>query len=284
MYSVRRSLQEDPVRTLKEVAGIGYRYLEFANLVAENDPGCGFGMDAKDLNNILTEYGLRSVSCHLMPLDDENLKRVIDYHTQIGTKYLIAKLKEPYVDAEKAKVLAEAYDHMGKIVKEHGMRLCYYPRFFDYSYQFDGCNTLLESIMNNTDPRYVDLEIDVYWLYRWGKDPTEIMKQYGDRIKLMHIKDMSRSLRGKTGPLEIGSGELKQVIDEIYSYSDKFFDPSYFTEIGSGILDIHKYIADSERYTEAEYNFLEQDGSDKTELESIKLSLSELKKYDNVEF
>lgn len=287
MYSVRNSLKEDPLGTIQKVAEIGYKNLEFANLDAAIDFGCGFGVGANELKAVLDEYDLKSVSSHFMPLNDTNLKAVIDYHSVIETKYLIAKLSEPYVDGERALKLAKEYNFIGKTVQDYGMRFCYYPRFFDYIYRFDGTHTLLEVIMENTDPDLVDLEIDVYWLYRWGMDPVEIMKQYGDRIKMIHQKDIPETMRGTINPMrmmEKDSDELKDMITKVYSYNQQFFDPKFFTEIGLGMLDIQNYITASETYTKAEYNFLEQDYSQHSELESIRISMDAFKTFSGITF
>jgi inosose dehydratase len=40
-----------------------------------------------------------------------------------------------------------------------------------------------------TDPRFVNLCIDVHWVYRGGVDPFELSEEYGDRIKSMHIRN-----------------------------------------------------------------------------------------------
>ncbi|MEG3613579.1 sugar phosphate isomerase/epimerase [Isoptericola haloaureus] len=41
----------------------------------------------------------------------------------------------------------------------------------------------------NTDPRYVAFEVDVYWAVSAGVDVVELLETYGDRIDLLHIKD-----------------------------------------------------------------------------------------------
>ena len=69
LFSVRESLTKDPWGTLAELAGAGFVALEAANHNAANDPGVGFGVEAKDLRCRLDDLGLSIVGCHINPLD-----------------------------------------------------------------------------------------------------------------------------------------------------------------------------------------------------------------------
>ncbi len=44
--------------------------------------------------------------------------------------------------------------------------------------------------MENTDKELVNLELDIFWVKQAGHDPLTLMKKYGDRIKILHLKDM----------------------------------------------------------------------------------------------
>jgi sugar phosphate isomerase/epimerase len=58
--------------------------------------------------------------------------------------------------------------------------------------------------MQQTDPRYVVFQLDLYWAVTGGADPVDMIRRYGKRIKLFHVKD-----RGAGGRIEIvGEGDI----------------------------------------------------------------------------
>jgi sugar phosphate isomerase/epimerase len=44
-------------------------------------------------------------------------------------------------------------------------------------------------LVENTDPRYVDFQLDVGWATIAGEDAAALIQQYGDRISSLHVKD-----------------------------------------------------------------------------------------------
>ena len=71
LYSVREEMAKDPIATVKKVADIGYKYLEFANSHADTDPGVGFGVSAEELRQFVAaqpghrySYCINSTNVH----------------------------------------------------------------------------------------------------------------------------------------------------------------------------------------------------------------------------
>src|SRR3954470_20568552 len=56
-----------------------------------------------------------------------------------------------------------------------------------------GNRTVYDILMANTDPRNVVFQLDLYWAANGGglQNPLKVLKRYGDRIKLFHVKDMA---------------------------------------------------------------------------------------------
>jgi sugar phosphate isomerase/epimerase len=46
-------------------------------------------------------------------------------------------------------------------------------------------------LVENTDPRWVDFQLDVGWATIGGEDPVALIEQFGDRIELLHVKDVA---------------------------------------------------------------------------------------------
>ncbi|MFI7679295.1 sugar phosphate isomerase/epimerase family protein [Actinophytocola sp. NPDC049390] len=63
-------------------------------------------------------------------------------------------------------------------------------------------------MVENTDPRWVTFEVDVFWAADAGVDVAALIREYGNRIELLHVKDgfLNGDLRGV--PADVGEGEL----------------------------------------------------------------------------
>ncbi len=84
-----------------------------------------------------------------------------------------------------------------------------------YEFQPYENGTLLDYIIKNTNPEYVSFEMDIFWMHFGGGDPVALLKKYGNRWKLMHLKDMrkgiQKDLTGLTSPendVPLGTGEI----------------------------------------------------------------------------
>ena len=64
-------------------------------------------------------------------------------------------------------------------------------------------------LVENTDPRYVTFELDVLWATDGGADPVALLKRYGSRIKMLHIKDgINVAAPANATPVPMGQGEM----------------------------------------------------------------------------
>ena len=52
-----------------------------------------------------------------------------------------------------------------------------------------GNRTGLEILMEETNPEWVSLMMDTYWTQKGGRNPVEQIRQFSDRIKIMHLRD-----------------------------------------------------------------------------------------------
>ncbi len=79
-----------------------------------------------------------------------------------------------------------------------------------YASQFQGKpNSLLEyHITRKSNPRFLQAELDTYWVQAGGGDPVAWCKKMKGRMPLLHIKDYSVGPDGKPFFAEIGNGNL----------------------------------------------------------------------------
>jgi sugar phosphate isomerase/epimerase len=183
LYTVRRVLPKNPLETLRAIEQIGYREVECT---------------ADRLDDIwpsLKETKLKAVSVHLnAPLfmhQPEKLPAALEDAQKHGFEYVVC----PWIDprdrggVEMIRKLGQTLNSAGELARKAGMRLCYHNHAFEYQPIADG--RLLDVLMKSTDPRLVSLELDVMWAHVAGVDPVSILKQYGDRIPLVHLKNVA---------------------------------------------------------------------------------------------
>jgi len=114
---------------------------------------------------------------------------------------------------EDAKKAVDDFNRAGKVLKEQGITLCYHTHGYEFQPYENG--TLLDYIIKNTDPAFVSFEMDILWVQFGGGDPVALLKKYGDRWKLMHLKDLKKGtkkdLTGGTSQendVPLGTGEI----------------------------------------------------------------------------
>jgi len=133
-------------------------------------------------------------------------------------------------DAKKA---VEDFNHVGKILSENGITLCYHDHGYEFG-PYEG-GTLFDYIAKNTDPKYVSFEMDMMWTFHGGADPAKLLYQYKGRWKLMHLKDIRKGiandLTGGTdtkNDVALGTGQLN--IPEILKAAKAVGIKHYFIE------------------------------------------------------
>jgi sugar phosphate isomerase/epimerase len=115
-----------------------------------------------------------------------------------------------FADASKA---VSDFNAMGKYLSDQGLIFCYHAHGYEFQPYQDG--TLLDYIIKNTNPTYVSFEMDIFWIQFGGGDPVALLKKYGRRWKLIHLKDLRKgavkNLTGQTAAennVPLGSGEI----------------------------------------------------------------------------
>ena len=137
------------------------------------------------------------------------------------------------------------------------MHLCYHNRAFDFEPVAGGGN-LLDVLMQTAEPKLVSLELDIMWSRVAGVDPVTVLKKYGKRVALLHLKNVA----------DIGAPQ----------YNEKVAKGS-FREVGNGVIDIAAVLK-AANAAGVQHYFVEQDQTPGDPLESLKQSFEYLKKLN----
>ncbi len=95
---------------------------------------------------------------------------------------------------------------IGETLATAGITLSYHNHSFEFV-RF-GAETGLEIIFSLSDPRYLQAEIDTYWVQHGGGDPVLWIQRMAGRMPVVHYKDLAILPDGQQAFAEVGQGNL----------------------------------------------------------------------------
>jgi sugar phosphate isomerase/epimerase len=168
--------------TLRAVSDAGYRAVELAGLPP---------IAAEALRDMLAAESLKPIAAH-EPLERlrADLEGLLDRMTVLACPRVIVP---SLPDAERAtpagvRRLAAELGEIARACVGRGIQLGYHNHAFEFA-PLDG--TTVWDVLLEALPPEVDLEVDVYWVAIGGRDPVEVIRAAGDRVRLLHMKDMA---------------------------------------------------------------------------------------------
>ncbi len=223
-----------------------------------------YGLTAQETATVLKENDLTVPSVHTTIVTmRQGLNAFLDGMTPISPKYaVVPALLDPNDrnSADSYKRLADEFNRFGETMKPYGMQFVYHNHGYEHI-EYEG-EMGLDILINNTNPEFVQFELDIFWMKAAGKDPISYLKKYPDRFKLMHVKDASVAFRFK------GDGATP---DQWMEGFPLMSDP------GDGVFDIPK-ILEQGSASGVEHFFLERDLAPEPE-QTIKNSYVYLSKW-----
>ena len=107
---------------------------------------------------------------------------------------------------ESVKAFCAELNNAGRVLRERGITLSYHNHAFEF--QRVGGKPVLQVIAEETDPRWLAMEIDTYWVQAGGGDPVDWCRRSSGRMPCLHLKDYGIDAAGKPVFEEIGQGNL----------------------------------------------------------------------------
>ena len=195
LYTARRAMARDLPGTLARIASIGYAEVEFAGY---------FGNAPAAIRSSLRAAGLRAPSAHIgMRELDRDWARAIETAAAIGHDYLIfAWVPDEHRTVDGYKRLAEQFNRAGETALSSGIRFGYHNYTYDFTRTDSGF--LYDMLLAETDPRYVTMQLDVYWLVDAALDPLAYLARHPRRYSSLHLKD--RTADGRM--TDVGAGAI----------------------------------------------------------------------------
>lgn len=201
LYTLRDVLPKDPAGVLKQVAANGYKTVES---YTHDKLGMFWGMGNKGFKKFIGDLGMTMPSAHTDIYAD--FEKKVNDGAEVGLKYLIHAYEGPNKTIDDYKRLAEDLNKKGEYCKQHGMRIA----FHNHDFSFTAINGVFpqQVLLDNTDSKMVDFEMDMYWVVTAGQDPIEWMKKYPKRFRLCHVKDRTKNATEKADTCTLGKGSI----------------------------------------------------------------------------
>jgi sugar phosphate isomerase/epimerase len=240
LFSVRGELERDPEGTVRTVAAMGYRCVEFYSAY--------YGWteaQIRRMRKVLDDLGIRCYSTHndaaYFALD--KLPRTRDMNLILGSKYLVhADSDNPPPTLDGWKAVADGVNAAAAQLEPAGFRVGYHNEQVEFM-PLDGRRPI-EVIAERTKPS-VMLQLDVGTCLEAGSDPAAWIRANPGRIRSLHCKDWSP-------------------------------DPAkgYKVLLGEGTADWKSIFAAAEGVGGVEYYLIEQEGSRLPEFETARKCLN----------
>jgi sugar phosphate isomerase/epimerase len=203
VYTLRREFQRDPERTLARIAEIGFREVEFAGY----PPGSPLA-----IRQLLDRLGLRAPSSHVgLRAADQEWEKTLDQAAAIGQRYVVVAFVSPGErrTLDDWKRLAARFNQAGAAAHKHNLTFCYHNHDFEFA-PIDG-TVPYDLLLGETDPRLVQLEMDLYWTVKGGKDPLDYFVRWPGRFPMVHVKDMDATPRKFFADLGTGTIDFARI-------------------------------------------------------------------------
>lgn len=216
LYTVRNEMGKDPKATLKAVADMGYKYIE----AVDYNKGKFYGMTPLEFKAYAKSLGLKPISVHMGMMTTSNADELIADVKTAGFKYFVAPVPpmgmfkfDPKTrsltmtqDLEK---LVGVLDTIARKVDAAGLKFLYHNHSFEFEKNSNGIIPI-DYMLEKLDPKYVNFQMDLYWVAKAGVDPVSYFEKNPGRFKIWHVKDMDTE--GRFAPVGKGTIDFGRIL------------------------------------------------------------------------
>jgi sugar phosphate isomerase/epimerase len=194
LYSLRDSMATNPVKTIEQVAKIGYAFVEAASY----KQGKFYGETPSEFKALVEKNGMTILSSHCgLDIPDSAhwdaamawWDTCIAAHAEAGVKYMV----QPGMDSVGYQSIAglqrycDYFNAIGEKCLAKGIRFGYHNHSNEFK-QVEG-QVIYDYMLQHTDSSKVFFQMDLYWIQEGGANAVEYFKKYPHRFLSWHVKD-----------------------------------------------------------------------------------------------
>lgn len=182
---------------LKELSQMGYTAIEAAGY----NEGKFYNRTPQEFKKDVEAAGLKVLSSHCTKsLSTEELASgnfteslewwdiAINAHKEAGMTYIVTPWLDVPQTVKDLKTYCDYYNEIGKRCKANGLKYGYHNHAHEFQKVEDKV-VMMDYMIENTNPEYVFIEMDVYWVVMGQNSPVDYFNKYPGRFTVLHIKD-----------------------------------------------------------------------------------------------
>ncbi|HJN15621.1 MAG TPA: sugar phosphate isomerase/epimerase [Armatimonadota bacterium] len=234
LYTVREECEQDVRGTVEEIAGLGFKGVEYL----------GFhGLSVEVGAKLLSGLGLEARSGFLGNATPETVDQIVADCNTLGTKYVIGGFgPDDMKTMDAVKACAASLQQSAELLGPHGITFAFHNHWWEFD-EIDG--TRIYDCLMDLAPDVMS-ELDVYWAALGGTDPVEVLGKYGDRIPLIHAKD--GPLTGDPSDPHTAAGKGRMDLPAIIAATDDATLEWVVVELDHCATDMMTAVRDSYNY------------------------------------
>ena len=238
LFTFFNVIDDNVAGTFKKIAAVGYKEIESAF----SKKGGYYGMKPKEFASFLKDNGLSWKSHHVlgapfklppgskMPIAPDgkpisippmrylrdNMQELVDEAVEGGVEFLVCA-STPITTLDDVKASIEVLNKTDEACQKAGIGFAYHNHDAEFR-QVEG-QIPYELFLSQTK---MQMELDLAWATKGGKDPVELFKQYPGRFPLWHVKDLDAK-RETVLPVGEGTIDYRRIFDAASSSGMKHF-------------------------------------------------------------
>ncbi len=198
LYTVRALLEYSFEQTMRNVADIGFLGIETYALPAN--------VTLERAARTFKDVGLKVIAMHTqLPVgaDRDAVLRIAESYDCRRVIYAGWPEEEKYASMDAMRRMVDLYDEMGSSLGKRGLQFGLHNHWWEFE-MHDGVYPFYY-LLDHLD-KSIFFEIDTYWAKTGGKDPAQVVKDFGARAPLLHIKD-GPAVKGDLANKQVPAGE-----------------------------------------------------------------------------
>ncbi|HEX8186568.1 MAG TPA: sugar phosphate isomerase/epimerase, partial [Blastocatellia bacterium] len=207
------------MQAIKEISEVGFRGVQLRSNIVKD-----FGDKPKALGDLLKQNGLQFVALSGGGPRDNDYSEEEAIQAQVKHAAFMRDAGGLYLQMTDSsrpkgrKPVAEDFKKLGRVLTEVGKRAADFGVVMAYHNHMSSLGEApgeVDRVMEAADNRYVKLLLDIAHYAQGGGDPAKAIRNYCDRILLLHIKDVESPAPAIAGQqprdyrfVELGRGKV----------------------------------------------------------------------------
>jgi sugar phosphate isomerase/epimerase len=238
LFTFFNVIDDDVQGTLQKIAGVGYKEIESAF----SKKSGYYGMKPKEFAASLKTMGMSWRSHHVLgapfklppgakmptgadgkpitipPMRNlkDNMQELVNEAAEGGVEYLVCA-STPITTLDDVKVSIEVLNKTDEACKKAGVSFAYHNH--DAEFRAVEGQIPYEMFLSQTK---MQMELDLAWATKGGKDPVELFNQHPGRFPLWHVKDLDKEMKNVL-PVGEGTIDYKRIFDAASASGMKYF-------------------------------------------------------------